>query len=51
MGRERMPGRRLSSKLDVIGPPPRLGVGSDMPTPLFIATERFNPSDGEKWQK
>ena len=22
-----------------------------MPTPLFIATERFDPSDGEKWQK
>ncbi len=22
-----------------------------MPTPLFIATERFDPSDGEKWEK
>lgn len=22
-----------------------------MPTPLFIAIERFDPSDGEKWQK
>jgi hypothetical protein len=22
-----------------------------MPTPLFIATKRFDPSDGERWQK
>ncbi len=33
--------------------PPRLitSVSSDMTTPLFIATERFDPTDGEKWQK
>jgi hypothetical protein len=26
-------------------------VRFDMLTPLFIATERFDPTDGEKWQK
>ena len=26
-------------------------LSTDMTVPIFIATERFDPSDGEKWQK